>query len=144
MDLFYTPSVSRRRSILIKKTQLNKVNMHNYKNLKIWHEAMDLVVEIYSITANFPKHEQYGLTSQLRRATTSIPSNIAEGTSRKSVKEFKHFLSIALGSSFEVTTQIEIAFRLKILDLEKRDALIHLNDLLQKRIQTFSNQIKET
>lgn len=118
--------------------------MHNYKNLKIWHEAMDLVVEIYSITADFPKHEQYGLTSQLRRAITSIPSNIAEGTSRKSVKEFKHFLPIALGSSFEVTTQIEIAFRLKMLDLEKRDTLIHLNDLLQKRIQTFANQLKDT
>ena len=125
------------------KTQLNKVNMHNYKHLKIWHEAMDLVVEIYSITSDFPKHEQYGLTSQLRRAATSIPSNIAEGTSRRSVKEFKHFLSIALGSSFEVTTQIEIAFILKIIEIEKRDTLIHLNDLLQKRIQTFSNQIKD-
>lgn len=56
--------------------------MHNYKNLKIWHEAMDLATDIYSITSDFPEREKFGLISQLRRAAVSIPSNIAEGTSR--------------------------------------------------------------
>ena len=116
--------------------------MHNYKNLRIWHEAMDLVTEIYAITINFPEHERFGLTSQIRRAVSSIPSNIAEGTSRLSTKEFRHFLSIALGSSFEVSTQIEIAYRLKMIDEEKRNQLFNSNDLLQRKIQSFSKQIK--
>lgn len=115
--------------------------MHNYKNLKIWHEAMDLVTEIYQITINFPDYERYGLTSQIRRAVSSIPTNIAEGTSRLSQKEFKHFLSIALGSSFEVSTQIEIAFRLKMITEEKRNELLETNDLLQRKIQSFSKQL---
>ncbi len=116
--------------------------MHNYKNLKIWHDAMDLVTEIHEITVNFPEHERFGLTSQIRRAVSSIPSNIAEGTSRLSPKEFRYFLSIALGSSFEVSTQIEIAYRLKMIGEEKRNELLNSNDLLQRKIQSFSKQIK--
>lgn len=116
--------------------------MHNYKNLRIWHEAMDLVTEIYTVTINFPDSERFGLTNQIRRAVSSIPTNIAEGTSRPSQKEFKHFLSIALGSSFEVSTQIEIAYRLKMIGEEKRNELLAMNDLLQRKIQSFSKQIK--
>lgn len=124
-------------------TNLNKQStMHNYKNLRIWHDAMDLVTEIHTITVLFPEYERFGLTSQIRRAVSSIPTNIAEGTSRISQKEFKHFLSIALGSSFEVSTQIEIAYRLKMISEEKRNELLTMNDLLQRKIQSFSKQIK--
>jgi len=115
--------------------------MHNYKNLKIWHEAMDLVTEVYSLTKKFPEQERYGLTSQLQRAAVSIPSNIAEGTSRASQKEFKHYLSISMGSAFEVTTQLELSFRLGYINEEEKDRILSINDLLQRKIQSFSKQL---
>ena len=115
--------------------------MHNYKNLKIWQEAMLLVTETYTATFDFPDYERFGLTSQIRRAVSSIPSNIAEGTSRSSQKEFKHFLSIALGSSFEVSTQLEIAYRLNMMEEEKRNELLQMNEVLQRKIQSFAKQL---
>lgn len=115
--------------------------MHNYKNLKIWHEAMDLVTEVYSLTKKFPEQERYGLTNQLQRAAVSIPSNIAEGTSRASQKEFKHYLSISMGSAFEVTTQLELSFRLNYINEEEKDRILNINDLLQRKIQSFSKQL---
>ncbi len=90
-----------------------KINSHT--DLKVWQEAMDLVVIVYNITKSFPDDEIYGLTSQLRRAVVSIPSNIAEGAGRKGKNEFSRFLYIALGSLSEVETQIEIAHRLSYL-----------------------------
>lgn len=80
-----------------------------HHDLIVWREAMELVTEIYSITAGFPKSENYGLTSQMRRAAVSIPSNIAEGAARAGSKEFLHFLSISRGSLSELETQILIA-----------------------------------
>lgn len=84
----------------------------NHKEMDVWKESMELVVEIYQLTAAFPATEQYGLTSQLRRAAVSIPSNIAEGCARRSEKETLRFLSIALGSIAEVETQLMLAERL--------------------------------
>jgi four helix bundle protein len=115
--------------------------MHNYKNLKIWHEAMDLVTEVYSLTKKFPEQERYGLTNKIQRAAVSIPSNIAEGTSRASQKEFKHYLSISMGSAFEVTTQLELSFRLSYINEEEKDRILSINDLLQRKIQSFSKQL---
>lgn len=83
--------------------------MNNYKELKVWQKAVELTTEIYTLTGSFPKEEQFWLVNQLRRAASSVPSNIAEGAGRDSEKEFKHFLSIALGSSFETETQLIIA-----------------------------------
>lgn len=80
-----------------------------FKDLKVWQKGMELVKEIYNITGTFPKDEQYGLTSQMRRAAISIPSNIAEGFRRRYAKEHKQFLSIALGSAAELETQVLIA-----------------------------------
>ena len=93
---------------------MKKLNSH--KDLKVWQESMTLVVVVYKATEDFPKHEIYGLTSQIRRATVSIPSNIAEGAGRRGNKEFIRFLYIALGSLSEVETQLEIAYRLKYLN----------------------------
>ena len=86
-----------------------------HKDLIVWNKAMDLVESIYSMTDHFPSKEQFGLTSQLRRAAVSIPSNIAEGSARQNTKELIQFLYISLGSLSEIETQIEIAFRLKYI-----------------------------
>lgn len=85
----------------------------DHKDLDVWKKAMNLVEEIYIVSKNFPSSEQYGLTNQIRRAAVSIPSNIAEGSARKSNKELLQFLSISLGSLAEVETQLILAERLK-------------------------------
>ncbi|MGB3776310.1 MAG: four helix bundle protein [Leeuwenhoekiella sp.] len=83
--------------------------MNYFKELKVWQKSVELVSQIYSSTKSFPKNKIYGLTSQIRRSAVSIPSNIAEGCGRKTSKDFKNFLSIALGSAFELETQLLIA-----------------------------------
>lgn len=90
--------------------------MNNFRELNVWKKSMDLVTEIYKITRSFPKEEQYGLTNQIRRCAISIPSNIAEGAGRNGNKEFSHFLSIALGSGFELETQLIIGKRLDFME----------------------------
>src|SRR5579864_9055186 len=93
--------------------------MRGYRDLKTWQEAMELVKGVYVATRHFPRDELYGLTSQLRRAAVSIPSNIAEGQARFSSKEFAHFLSQARGSLVEIETQILIAQDLGYLSATK-------------------------
>jgi four helix bundle protein len=83
-----------------------------HRNLVAWQKGMDLVMEIYKSTQNFPKRELYGLSSQLRRAALSVPSNIAEGAADRTYSQFSHFLANALGSLNEIDTQWEISFRL--------------------------------
>jgi four helix bundle protein len=92
-----------------------------HKRLLAWQKSMDLVVEIYELTKTFPRDEIYGLTSQLRRASVSVPSNISEGAAGRSVTQFRNFLSVALGSLNEISTQLEIAHRVGYLDLSKLD-----------------------
>ena len=84
--------------------------MHNFKELKVWKQGMEVAKNIYLITKTFPTEERYGLTSQINRCAVSIPSNIAEGCGRKSPKELYHFLSIALGSAYELETQLILSF----------------------------------
>jgi four helix bundle protein len=117
--------------------------MHNYKNLKIWQRSMDIVEIIYRETATFPKEEKYSLTSQIRRASSSIPSNIAEGASRESKKEFSYFLSIALGSCYELNTQIELAKRLSIITLETTDKIHQELDEVEKMIAGLIKTINQ-
>ena len=83
-----------------------------FEDLLVWHRAMDMSVAVYRVTEMFPKQEIYGLTSQLRRAAVSVPSNIAEGRGRLNQAEFRQFLGIAQGSNFEVQTQLFLAKRL--------------------------------
>ena len=90
--------------------------VRSYRELIAWQKAMDLVVAMYRASADFPREELYGLTSQLRKASISIPSNIAEGQCRWSTREFTHFLSIAHGSLGEVETQMLLAQRLGYLN----------------------------
>ena len=84
-------------------------NVKSHEDLQVWQMAIDFVTELYKVTNNFPKYELYGLTNQIRRASVSIPSNIAEGSARKSTKEYIQFLYIALGSTAEVETQLLIS-----------------------------------
>ena len=92
----------------------------DYRNLVAWQKAMDLTEFVYRATAEFPREERYGLTSQTRRASASIPSNIAEGQGRRSSDdEFIRFLQIALGSLCELETQLELAVRLGMLEKQK-------------------------
>lgn len=91
--------------------------MNSYKDLLVWQSAVTLSKEIYLLTAQFPKEEMYGLTSQMRRSAVSIASNIAEGRSRGTKKDFVQFLRIALGSGAELETQIEIAKQLPFSSL---------------------------
>ena len=86
-----------------------------HHDLRVWQESVDLVTDIYRVTSNFPRNEIYGLTSQMRRAAVSVPSNIAEGAARTSNKEFLQFLSIARGSLSELETQIMISLNLGFL-----------------------------
>ncbi|WP_432411430.1 four helix bundle protein [Rasiella sp. SM2506] len=92
--------------------------MHKFEELKIWQKAMDVTENCYRATENFPKEEKFGLTSQVRRSAVSIPSNIAEGAGRNTNGEFKQFLGIANGSSFELLTQLYLSKRLNLLTEE--------------------------
>jgi four helix bundle protein len=88
----------------------------DHKELEVWKSSIELVTEVYAVTRQFPKEELYGLTNQIRRAAVSIPSNISEGAARRTVKEFVHFLHVALGSLSELETQFIIAENLHYLD----------------------------
>ena len=98
--------------------------MRGYRDLETWQNAMELVKGVYVATRHFPKDELYGLTSQLRRAAVSIPSNIAEGCGRNSRNELRHFLGQARGSLAEVETQLELARSLGYLDSVTATALL--------------------
>ena len=116
--------------------------MHNFRELKVWQKAIEFSVEIYKITASFPTEEKFGLISQLRRSAVSIPSNIAEGSSRTSNKEFFHFLSISIGSAYESETQIIIANRLKFVSHPDFEELTRKVTEIQKMLNSFSEIIK--
>lgn len=90
--------------------------IESYQDLQVWQKAIALSVDIYRLTSQFPKEELYGITSQLRRASVSIVSNIAEGHSRDSTREFLHFISIAIGSLAEAETQLILAEKLGYMD----------------------------
>lgn len=97
--------------------------MKNFKNLKVWQNGIELVVNIYKKTETFSKEEIYGLTGQLKRSAVSIPSNIAEGSGQNTDKDFNRFLDVDLGSSFELETQLIIANKLNFLDKENFNQL---------------------
>jgi four helix bundle protein len=102
--------------------------MKNFKNLKIWEKGLQLVIDVYQTTNNFPKEELYGLTSQIKRAAVSIPSNIAEGSERGTQKDFNRFLDVSLSSSFELETQLIIAKKLNFISEEDFTILNHQID----------------
>ena len=121
-------------------TEDNKINSH--KDLKVWQESMNLVLEVYKITDSLPKNEDFILKPQLRRSVISIPSNISEGFGRKGNKELLQFLYIALGSLSELETQIEIVFRLRYIDNieETVEKIKFIRVMLTKLIQSIKSK----
>jgi len=100
------------------------MSVRTYRELVVWQKAMDFVADVYRVTQNFPKEELYGMTSQLRRAAVSVPSNIAEGQGRQTTGEFRQFLGQARGSLLETETQILLAERLGFLDHNAAEGLL--------------------
>ena len=115
---------------------------HNFKNLNIWKNSIELANEVYSITEAFPKSEEFGLKSQIRRCSVSVASNIAEGSSRTSNKDFNRFLEISLGSLYELQTQLIISSNRNYVELEKLEIIEHKITELQKMISGFQKNLK--
>jgi four helix bundle protein len=114
-----------------------------YSDLQVWQKAMDLVTEIYKITATFSSEERFGLTSQARRAAVSIPSNIAEGHGRKLTGAYINHLSIAYGSLMELETQTQIAVRLNFVQEDNATALLKQMDEIGKMLTGLKNSLSE-
>ena len=117
--------------------------MRDFRKYTVWQDGIRFVKKIYKFSESLPKDEKFGLVSQIKRASVSIPSNIAEGCSRNSEKEFRRFLEIALGSAFELETQLIIIK--EILNSDKDDVKVLLEDLnkLQKSLNSLIKKIKK-
>ncbi|MGY6522214.1 MAG: four helix bundle protein [Mongoliitalea sp.] len=115
---------------------------HNFKNLNVWNKAVDLAVKVYETTALFPSEEKFGMTSQMRRSSVSIPSNIAEGTARNTSKAFSNCLDISLGESFELETQSIIARRVGLLDQDSFNSINHDLDEIQKMLIGLKSNVE--
>jgi len=118
------------------------MTIKSYKDLKVWQVAIDMVVDIYKLTGKFPRNESFGLASQIQRATVSIPSNIAEGHARGTSREFHHYLSITLGSTAELETQLIIASKLGYLEQTTANEMLERIDKLGKMIRALQKSVK--
>jgi len=117
--------------------------MSHFRTLLIWQKSMTLVTTVYQTTKSFPKEELFGLTSQLRRCSISIPSNIAEGSGRESDKEYVRFLNISIGSLFEFQTQLEIAKNIDYLTQEQFNKQYEDTRELERMLISFIKKVKE-
>lgn len=120
---------------------MNTKKRHNYKNLKIWQLGLEISFDISDLIVEFPHHERYDLSSQMSRCSISIPSNIAEG-SAKSNKSFSNYLDIALGSSFELGTQLLIANHRKYINQDTLTTLENKIEEFQKMTMSFQNKLQ--
>ena len=114
----------------------------SYRDLIVWQKSIYLVRNVYILTQKLPKEELYRLTNQMRRCAVSIPSNIAEGYGRNSTGDYKRFLQIAVGSLYELQTQIEISFQLKYLDENNLNSIISLCTEIDKILYSLIQKIK--
>ena len=117
--------------------------MSTFRDLLIWQKSMTLVTEVYQLTNLFPKEEMYGLSSQVRRSSTSIPSNIAEGYGRDGNKDYLKFLNIAISSLFEMQTQLEIAFNLKYINEFQFNKIHEESKEIERMLSSFIRKIRE-
>ena len=115
----------------------------NYKNLQVWQKADELALAVYVMTKNFPKDELYGITSQLRRASLSVPTNIVEGYARRGDKELAHFLSISIGSLAETEYLIEFSTKLGYLSANDAQKLEALRAETGKMLWQFYKKVKQ-
>ena len=115
--------------------------MHNFRELKVWKMGIEIAKLVFQLTRSFPAEERYSLTSQLTRCAVSVPSNIAEGCGRKSDKEFNQFLSINLGSAFELETQIILAYEFEYISKDIYEVTIIKINELQKMISGLQRSL---
>ena len=113
----------------------------SYQDLDVWRLSINLVKEIYRVIEKFPSSELYVLSSQIRKAAISIPSNIAEGQGRNSSREFRQYLAVSLGSLSELETQLIIAQEIRYLTLEELDPLLISIDTIRKMLRALSNSL---
>ncbi len=116
--------------------------METHKDLRVWQQSIEMVTSIYLMTQSFPKEETFGLVSQLRRASVSVPSNIAEGYARGTDKEKLHFLRISSGSMSEVETQLLLSLNLGYIDQEKYNELSEIVTSVWKQLNSLISSIK--
>jgi four helix bundle protein len=115
--------------------------MRNFKELKIWQKGFDIAVKSLKLVSSFPKEEKFGISSQITKAAVSIPSNIAEGSSRSSERDYNRFIEISLGSGFEVETQLLIAAAVNFGNEELRNDILKDIDEEQKMLISFMNKL---
>ena len=115
--------------------------MRNFKELKIWQKGFEIAVKSYKLTSRFPKEEKFGITSQITRAAVSIPSNIAEGSSRSSEKDYQRFIEISLGSTYELETQLLIAQAVQFGDAHFTNELLMDVTEQQRILIGFMNKL---
>ena len=115
--------------------------MRNFRKWDVYKNAKSCSVLIYQITKSYPEAEKFGLISQLRRASVSVIANIAEGASRSSEKNFKHFLTMSLGSSFEIEALLEISLDLQFISRENFDEIMNKNEVVQKQLNAFISKL---
>ncbi|WP_326493556.1 four helix bundle protein [Salinimicrobium sp. TH3] len=120
---------------------MEKMGRHNFKKLKIWNEGIALVGESYKLTRTLPDSERFNLISQLNRCAVSIPSNIAEGSSKSTDRHFKKFLENSLGSAFEWETQLIVAYNENFLSKERFEELENKILQIQKMIGSFMDNL---
>lgn len=118
-----------------------ETKIKTFRDLMVWQKGIELVKEVYRITKDFPREEQYCIVNQMRRAAISIPSNIAEGFRRRHNKEHRQFLNIALGSSAELETQIVISKELKFISSNNETILLELIDHICRMIVNLSKKL---
>jgi four helix bundle protein len=118
------------------------VEIRSYRDLLVWQRGMDLVELIYKFTENLPAREQWGLSSQMRRASISVPANIAEGYGRQSSGNYKQFLSISRGSLLELETHVELCIRLKYLKKTDGELLLNIIIEISKMLTSLISKIK--
>lgn len=119
----------------------SRMGVNSFRDLRVWQVGMDLVEHVYRITRAFPAEETYGLRNQMRRASISIPSNIAEGHTREHSREFLQYISMAQASLAELQTQLEIATRLKYVRVEEAKEVLDLATSLAKQLYALRNAL---
>lgn len=118
--------------------------MSHFRKILVWQKSITLVTKIYKATSTFPREEVFGLTSQIRRSSVSVPSNIAEGSGRESSKDFLRFLYISLGSIFEMQTQLEIAKNIIYINEEEFNLLYEDSREIERMLASLIRKLKDT
>jgi len=118
--------------------------MNTYRDLIVWQKAMTLVTDVYLVTSGFPKEEMFSITSQIKRSSVSVPSNLAEGFGRHYTREFIRFMQISRGSLYELQTQLEIAGNLNFLDKENLENLLEKSNEIERMLNKLISKIEQS